>query len=105
MLEIVDGLDKNGLLGEYSHVLSGYLKNVQNVQAIHSIIKRIKQINSNVVYGIASIKYHFDHLVFDPVIGDDGVYYIPKEIIPLYRELLCPISDFMYTQYVLFLLF
>lgn len=32
-------------------------------------------------------------VVCDPVMGDDGVVYIPEELIPVYRDKVIPLAD------------
>jgi pyridoxine kinase len=31
--------------------------------------------------------------VLDPVLGDDDKLYVPQELVPLYRDKLCPLAD------------
>ena len=38
------------------------------------------------------IRFYF-RIVCDPVMGDDGVVYIPEELIPVFRDQVIPIAD------------
>ncbi|GFS47705.1 pyridoxal kinase [Trichonephila inaurata madagascariensis] len=78
--ELYDGLKANELL-TYTHVLTGYVGNVTFLTKLSEIIKDLKQINPSLF------------VVCDPVMGDNGVMYVPPEVLPIYRDILIPLSD------------
>ncbi|KAI6182810.1 Pyridoxal kinase [Aphelenchoides bicaudatus] len=78
--DLVKGLEANELL-EYSHVLTGYCGDVGFLKGIVALIKKLKQKNPNLIY------------VCDPVLGDDGYYYTPEELMAVYRDEVLYIAD------------
>ncbi|KAJ2591017.1 putative pyridoxal kinase [Coemansia sp. RSA 1797] len=79
VLDLFDGLQTNGL-DAYTHLLTGYMGNSDNVRAVECIAQKLK--------------HKFPQLTFvvDPVLGDDGALYVPRELIALYRDVLCPLA-------------
>jgi pyridoxine kinase len=78
--ELFRGLITNGFALEYSHVLTGYVGKAGSLTSIAKNIKQLKELNPNL------------KIVIDPVLGDNNKLYVPSELIPLYRDLLLPIS-------------
>jgi pyridoxine kinase len=58
VVALIDGLDQNGLLEGYSHMLTGYIGSATFLDAIDGIVDRVKAKNPNLKY------------VCDPVLGD-----------------------------------
>jgi len=58
VVSLIDGLEENGLLKGYSHMLTGYIGSATFLDAIDGIIDRVKAQSP-------SMKY-----VCDPVLGD-----------------------------------
>ncbi|KAF8366091.1 pdxk-1, partial [Pristionchus pacificus] len=77
---IYEGLSLNGLT-TYSHLLTGYCGNPGFLQRIGGIVKDLKEKNENLLY------------VCDPVLGDHGKYYTPRELLPIYKEVIVPLAD------------
>ncbi|GMT01299.1 hypothetical protein PENTCL1PPCAC_23473, partial [Pristionchus entomophagus] len=77
---IYEGLTLNGLT-TYSHLLTGYCGNPGFLQRIGGIVKDLKQKNEHLLY------------VCDPVLGDHGKYYTPRELLPIYKEVIVPLAD------------
>ncbi|PIA13591.1 Ribokinase-like protein [Coemansia reversa NRRL 1564] len=80
VLDLFAGLQANGLDCGYTHLLSGYMGNSENIRAVENIAKQLKDVNPQLVF------------VVDPVLGDDGALYVPEELIGLYRQVLCPMA-------------
>ncbi len=88
LLKLVDGLDRNGLLsgadaesGRIGHVLTGYIGTESFLRAVVVVVKKLKDLNS---------KCRF---VCDPVLGDRGKFYVPKELVEIYRNEVLPLAD------------
>jgi len=79
--DIFCGLVQNNLLDNYTHLLTGYIGNDQFLRKIVDIVKQLRQVNPNIVY------------VCDPVMGDNGEMYVPKELLPIYRDEIIPLAD------------
>ncbi|XP_053952709.1 pyridoxal kinase [Anastrepha ludens] len=79
--DLFEGLEANNLLQCYSHLLTGYIGNESFLRRISYIVKKLRQINPNIVY------------VCDPVMGDNGKMYVPEELLPIYREEIIPLAD------------
>lgn len=76
VMEIAQGLEENGLLSEYTHMLTGYIGSA-------SLLERIVDLNRKVrAHSGRELVY-----VCDPVMGDEGRLYVKPELVDLYRDL------------------
>nr|CAH7764422.1 unnamed protein product [Callosobruchus chinensis] len=80
--ELMDGLIENEI-DSYSYLLTGYIGAASFLQEIIKVVKHLKTKNPKLVY------------VCDPVIGDNGKIYVPKELIPIYKEFIIPLATIM----------
>ncbi|CAJ0930223.1 unnamed protein product, partial [Mesorhabditis belari] len=78
--DLYEGLTLNKI-NNYSHILTGYCGNVKFLEKIADIVRDQKARDSKVFY------------VCDPVMGDNGRYYTPQELLPVYRDVLAPLAD------------
>ncbi|KAH8370192.1 hypothetical protein KR093_002580, partial [Drosophila rubida] len=78
---IFSGLEENELLGQYTHLLTGYIGNPLFLRQVGVILKAIRKANPNLIY------------VCDPVMGDNGSMYVPPELLPVYRDEIIPLAD------------
>ncbi|XP_059471771.1 pyridoxal kinase [Neocloeon triangulifer] len=78
--ELAEGLDRNDLLN-YSHLLTGYVGSPSFLTRIVQLVPRIRKVNPNLIF------------VCDPVMGDNGEMYVPKELLPIYRDQILPLAD------------
>ncbi|VDN03723.1 unnamed protein product [Thelazia callipaeda] len=78
--DIYDGLQLNEI-NNYSHILTGYCGDASFLLEIANIVKALKKKNPAVLF------------YCDPVMGDNGRYYVPKELMPIYRDILVPMAD------------
>ncbi|KAJ2808132.1 putative pyridoxal kinase [Coemansia helicoidea] len=83
MRELFAGLQANGLDRGYTHLLTGYMGNSDNVRAVESIARQLREQNPGLVF------------VLDPVLGDDGALYVPEDLVALYRDVLCPLATLL----------
>ncbi|KAK4510130.1 uncharacterized protein ATC70_006302 [Mucor velutinosus] len=74
--ELFDGLEKNDLIGEYTHVLTGYIGNFAILETIQNMVKKLKAVNPDLIY------------LCDTVMGDGDALYVAPEIVPLYRHIM-----------------
>lgn len=81
LADLFEGLEKNNLLQHYSHLLTGYIGNASFLRQVSAIVKKLREINPDLIY------------VCDPVMGDDGTMYVPKELLPIYRDEIIPLAD------------
>lgn len=90
MLEkLVDGMDRNGLLsafdgddldsGRIGHVLTGYIGSESFLRAVVNVVKKLKGLNPKCRY------------ICDPVLGDMGRFYVPKELVEIYKSDVLPV--------------
>uniref|UniRef100_A0A914YTX9 Pyridoxal kinase n=1 Tax=Panagrolaimus superbus TaxID=310955 RepID=A0A914YTX9_9BILA len=78
---LYQGLKENGI-NKYSHILTGYCGDPSFLNRIAKIVSDLKAL------------YKEDLLyVCDPVLGDGGEYYAPKELMPIYRDTILPLAD------------
>ncbi|XP_013117602.2 pyridoxal kinase [Stomoxys calcitrans] len=83
LADLFDGLEKNGLLDCYSHLLTGYIGNGSFLRQVSKIVAKLRATNPNILY------------VCDPVMGDNGQMYVPKELLPIYRDEIIPLADIL----------
>ena len=70
---LVEGLESNKLLSKYTHALTGYIGSISFGTKTVGIIDKLRSANPDLIY------------VCDPVLGDNGKMYVPKEMIQLFR--------------------
>lgn len=79
--ELLEGLRMNGL-DRYTHLINGYIGSVSFLRKFGSVVGDLRKKNPGLVY------------VCDPVMGDAGPgIYVPKELVPIYREEIIPQSN------------
>jgi len=80
---ILNGLERNGLLSKINHLLTGYIGSESFLRSVLNVLHTIKKQK-----GSDNIRF-----VCDPVLGDNGKLYVPKELIPVYREEVIPLAN------------
>nr|CAG4649489.1 EOG090X09AY [Scapholeberis mucronata] len=80
LAELMMGLQVNEL-DNFTHLLTGYVGSVSFLEEVYKIVKQLKEKNPNLIY------------VCDPVMGDNGHMYVPKELLEIYRDKLIPLAD------------
>lgn len=81
LLELVDGLEANGLLAQYSHLLTGYIGSEALLQAVVQVATKLAAHNPDLIY------------VCDPVMGDHGRLYVSPQIPGAFRGVILPIAS------------
>lgn len=79
--DVFTGLQSNGLLNTYTHILTGYIGKDSFLTEVGNIVKTIRKDNPDIIY------------VCDPVLGDNGALYVPESLIPIYQNEILPLSD------------
>ena len=77
---LVEGLEQNGLLEGYTHILTGYIGSASMLRTVARLVRKLRQLNPEVTY------------VCDPVLGDNGKLYVPAELVEIYREEIVPLA-------------
>ncbi|KAG8232326.1 hypothetical protein J437_LFUL009425 [Ladona fulva] len=80
--DLMNGLRSNGL-DNYSHLLTGYIGSESFLLRVVDVVRHLRKVNRNLVY------------VCDPVLGDNGHMYVPKEMLPLYRDRIISLSNIL----------
>ncbi|XP_003747454.1 putative pyridoxal kinase [Galendromus occidentalis] len=80
--DLYEGLKVNNI-AQYSHVLTGYVASVDFIRKLALIVGDLKSRNPNAIY------------LCDPVLGDNGEFYVPPELTEEYRKLLLPLCDIL----------
>ena len=78
---IIEGLEQNGLLEGYTHLLTGYIASLSLLESISDVAAKLKRYNPNVVY------------YCDPVMGDQGRLYVSPDLVPAFRLKVVPLAD------------
>lgn len=68
-------------LGEVGAVLTGYLGDAAQAEAVASLVEKVKSQNANAIY------------LCDPVMGDSGGLYVPEDVAAAQRDRLMPLAD------------
>jgi pyridoxine kinase len=85
--EIVDGLDRLGVLKRCDAVLSGYLGDKGNGAVVLDAVARVRAANPNALYAC------------DPVMGDRGVgLFVKPDVPPIFAEQLLPAADMCFPN-------
>ncbi|KAG8278454.1 hypothetical protein J6590_019082 [Homalodisca vitripennis] len=79
--DLIDGLSANKLDTSYTHLLTGYIGNPKFLYKVAEVVKHLKAVCPSLTY------------ICDPVMGDNGHMYLPKELLPIYRETIVPLAD------------
>lgn len=84
---ILSGLDGNQLLGDVTHLLTGYCA---NEDALNGVVRALGMIREA---GGRETNPQTCTYVCDPVLGDNGKLYVPKELVSVYRERILPLAN------------
>jgi len=79
---ILSGLERNNLLQGIGHILTGYIGSVSFLRAVTNVVKTIRSATSS------HVRY-----VCDPVLGDNHQFYVPPELVDVYRTEVIPLAD------------
>lgn len=71
---LVKGLEDNHLLGQITHILTGYVGNPSFLNALVDTVLKLRQCNNSIAF------------VCDPVLGDNGKLYVPAESVQIYKN-------------------
>ena len=82
--DILDGLERNGLLANVGHILTGYIGSESFLEAVLDVVERVRKKSS----GSQHVRY-----VCDPVLGDHGKFYVPVELVDVYKSRVIPVAD------------
>mmetsp|Transcript_28304 Transcript_28304/g.83316 ORF Transcript_28304/g.83316 Transcript_28304/m.83316 type:complete len:288 (-) Transcript_28304:99-962(-) len=81
--KVLDGLNRNGLLNNIGHLLTGYIGSESFLRAVLDVLKTVKSCRDPL-----ELRY-----VCDPVLGDNGTFYVPRELVEIYRDEVIPLAD------------
>lgn len=78
--ELYEGLKLNNI-NHYSHLLTGYVGSDSFLEEVVNVLLDMRKTNPNLIF------------VCDPVMGDDGHFYVPESLLPIYRDKIIPLAD------------
>jgi pyridoxine kinase len=78
---LLDGLEKNGLLDDTGHILTGYVGSESFLEALINVVTVVRGKNPSARF------------VCDPVLGDRGRFYVPQELVEVYKLKVLPLAD------------
>jgi len=81
LLKLVEGLEANGLLSGYTHLLTGYIGSPSFLHAVVQVATKLKALNPGLQY------------VCDPVLGDEGKLYVAEALVETYKTQVLPLAD------------
>lgn len=76
--DLVAGLEMNNIVSGYSHLLTGFIGSESFLETVIGVYDTLKRANPDLCY------------VCDPVLGDKGRLYVPKELVQVYRTKVVP---------------
>ena len=79
--DILHGLNNNSLLEDVGYLLTGYIGSTSFLKAVLEVVDKLRSSADGVRY------------ICDPVLGDDGKFYVPPELVQVYKESLIPLAD------------
>lgn len=83
---VLSGLERNNLLDQVGHVLTGYIGSESFLEAVLDVLKRLRHQKSG--GGGGGVRF-----VCDPVLGDNGKFYVPQELVQVYKTKVIPLAD------------
>ena len=100
--QLIDGMERNGLLssnaddgssdecdGRIGNILTGYIGSESFLSAVVKVVQKLKGLNPKCRY------------ICDPVLGDMGRFYVPKELVHIYkRDVLPLVSIYGYLSFL-----
>ena len=94
LLSLIDGMERNGLLASSSsqggegggpsrigNILTGYIGSASFLSAVVQIVHKLKKYDPTCRY------------ICDPVLGDHGKFYVPVELVHIYKRDVLQIAD------------
>ena len=92
LISLIDGMERNGLLAaspssdedegpRIGNILTGYIGSASFLSAVVQIVHKLKTYNPACRY------------ICDPVLGDHGKFYVPIELVHIYKRDVLPIAD------------
>lgn len=89
---VLEGLEVNGLIGDdgedggdndmaIESMLTGYIGSVSFLEAVLDVLGTVRKYNPKARF------------VCDPVLGDDGSFYVPETLVEVYRTVVIPKAD------------
>ena len=89
---VLEGLELNGLIGNdgddggdnaeaIGSVLTGYIGSASFLEAVLDVLGTVRKYNPDARF------------VCDPVLGDDGQFYVPDDLVALYKTMVIPKAD------------
>ena len=89
---LIDGLERNGLLEDYSHILTGYIGSLSFLESIASAVKKVIDSKRKEMKDEKKSESNDVCYVCDPVLGDEGKLYVPEELVQAYKEKIIPLA-------------
>lgn len=89
---VLEGLELNGLIGDdgenggdnsdpIGSVLTGYIGSASFLEAVLDVLGTVRKYNPKARF------------VCDPVLGDDGAFYVPEDLVDVYKRVVIPKAD------------
>jgi pyridoxine kinase len=83
--QILKGLERNDLLENVEHILTGYIGSESFLEAVLDVIHALRRARGR--------KGKLVRFVCDPVLGDAGKFYVPEQLVDVYRNFVIPLAD------------
>ncbi|KAK1269849.1 Pyridoxal kinase [Acorus gramineus] len=80
--DLIEGLAANNLL-YYTHLLTGYIGSVSFLNMVLQVVEKLRLVNPELIY------------VCDPVMGDEGKFYVHSDLVSVYRQKVVPVASML----------
>lgn len=80
---LLGGLKRNGLLEDVGHILTGYIGKESFLRGVIDVLQTLRNHTKGKM-----VRY-----VCDPVLGDSGKFYVPQDLVSIYRDEVIPLAD------------
>jgi len=84
LTKLLNGLERNSLLSEAGFLLTGYIGSQSFLLSVKNVLQTLRKKSTSQ----SSVKY-----ICDPVLGDGGKFYVPPELVQVYKTELIPMAD------------
>nr|AYV89088.1 pyridoxal kinase [Tetranychus truncatus] len=79
--DLFKGINGNEYVDQYTYLLTGYCRSASFLSKVVEVVTEMKKMNPKLKY------------VCDPVMGDNGKFYVSADQVQIYREQLLPLAD------------
>eukprot|EP00586_Coscinodiscus_wailesii_P017092 CAMPEP_0172513388 /NCGR_PEP_ID=MMETSP1066-20121228/252118_1 /TAXON_ID=671091 /ORGANISM="Coscinodiscus wailesii, Strain CCMP2513" /LENGTH=331 /DNA_ID=CAMNT_0013293627 /DNA_START=55 /DNA_END=1050 /DNA_ORIENTATION=+ len=89
LASLLSGLRRNSLLDNVGHLLTGYIGSASFLRAVLDVLRMCRREDDEQE---CRRRQHVRY-VCDPVLGDNGKFYVSSDLVPIYKNEVLPLAD------------